>query len=415
MLSRHRATVIVVSALAVPLAIVGAAWGMHESRQAEAEEHAAAQRDAARTAVVQLIDDGAAVRAELGDRIDEGQETAAAGKTAKKGVLQALEETLSTAESHVEAPVPEVPAQDATAGSIAEARTEVEVWADGLEWMSGELARNIRAAEASQQEYRRAQAEKKTRAEKKARAAKERERAEASSITPEVLDQAVTDLEPLIEDAGFTVQWSEQVAVPADTLERLRARLAGAERAVAEAKSLLAGDPGRGDVAVGQAHRATVDAFDTLEEASWQARDAGADGSNGRISRDQLCLVSRSPEGLKQYLRCDAADAWERLGAAFEQEFGESLQAEYGYRAYDLQLWAMAVYGAGQAAQPGTSDHGWGQAIDLPEGDAWRFGGAYYEWLRANGPGYGWDNPAWARQGNGREEPWHFEFETTPG
>jgi len=32
-------------------------------------------------------------------------------------------------------------------------------------------------------------------------------------------------------------------------------------------------------------------------------------------------------------------------------------------------------------------------------------------WLRANGPMFDWDNPAWARTGRGGPfEPWHWEY-----
>lgn len=60
------------------------------------------------------------------------------------------------------------------------------------------------------------------------------------------------------------------------------------------------------------------------------------------------------------------------------------------------------------SASPGTSNHGWGLAVDLCpsaySGDAGR-------WLHEVGPAYGWANPAWAhRGGDGPCSPWHWEY-----
>lgn len=411
---RQRTVLIVAAALALPATILGVGWGVHQSREVAAEEVAAVQRADARADVARLVEEGRTARADLRERIAEGRATARAGRTAERGVMEALRESLSTAESHRGAAVPEVPPPDADAAALAAAREAAQGWRDDLEWMSGELARNIRAVEKSQHEFREAQEARKERErERAARAERDAARPDESRelrTLPEALDaldREVTDLPPLVEDAGFTIDWAEQAGVPADLVTSLRTRLGQAQEALAEGEA--AAGSGELGVVVG-AVRELDAAFAGLEEASWKARDAGADGTNGRLARGELCLVSHSPEGLKQYLRCDAADAWKRLGAEFEREFGVPLYAEYGYRAYDLQLWAMAVYGAGQAAEPGTSNHGWGEAVDLPDGEGWGFGEAYHEWLRAHAPEYGWDNPAWARQGNGREEPWHWEF-----
>jgi LAS superfamily LD-carboxypeptidase LdcB len=61
------------------------------------------------------------------------------------------------------------------------------------------------------------------------------------------------------------------------------------------------------------------------------------------------------------------------------------------------------------AAVPGTSNHGWALAVDLC-GGIQSFGTAEYAWMVANAPAFGWSNPPWARPGQGREEPWHWEF-----
>lgn len=67
--------------------------------------------------------------------------------------------------------------------------------------------------------------------------------------------------------------------------------------------------------------------------------------------------------------------------------------------------------GTASAATPGTSVHGWGNALDL--------GGLYsnygakrpaaYLWMSKNAGKYGYVNPAWASTKN-YWEPWHWEF-----
>lgn len=63
------------------------------------------------------------------------------------------------------------------------------------------------------------------------------------------------------------------------------------------------------------------------------------------------------------------------------------------------------------AATPGTSQHGWAAACDLsePESEV-GFGTAKYNWLDANAPRFGWENPSWAREGAYKPEYWHWEF-----
>jgi len=61
------------------------------------------------------------------------------------------------------------------------------------------------------------------------------------------------------------------------------------------------------------------------------------------------------------------------------------------------QWCAWQRYGKGRAAYPGTSNHGWGMAIDVEGVDA-------KKWVKKNGPKYGW---VWGEAPN---EDWHFTF-----
>jgi LAS superfamily LD-carboxypeptidase LdcB len=81
------------------------------------------------------------------------------------------------------------------------------------------------------------------------------------------------------------------------------------------------------------------------------------------------------------------------------------------YRTYASQV---RLYGQkpALAAVPGTSNHGWGLAVDLCGGIE-SFGTRQYAWMVANAGRFGWLHPEWADPGNGREEPWHWEYAGT--
>lgn len=138
--------------------------------------------------------------------------------------------------------------------------------------------------------------------------------------------------------------------------------------------------------------------------AGVSGRPAGVSGSNGRLADSELLKLSWT--GAK--LHKQAAPSFERLNAAFRAAFGRSISVTDGYRTYASQVALKAAKGR-MAATPGTSNHGWGFATDLGGGIN-RFGSPEYEWMMRNAPQYGWVNPDWARQGKGKEEPWHWEF-----
>lgn len=136
----------------------------------------------------------------------------------------------------------------------------------------------------------------------------------------------------------------------------------------------------------------------------------GPTGANGQIADANLCEL---PEG-GFHLRGDAARAWWRLSARYEREFGEPPCLTDAYRSLASQ---QRLYASkpGLAARPGTSNHGWGVAVDLC-GGVQSFGTREYEWLSVNAAKVGWTNPGWARRSGSRPEPWHWEFNgATPG
>jgi cell wall-associated NlpC family hydrolase len=128
---------------------------------------------------------------------------------------------------------------------------------------------------------------------------------------------------------------------------------------------------------------------------------------NGLIPPSAMC-----PLGVPGHsLRCDAAAAYRAMSAAFAVAFGSPICITDSYRSYASQV---RLYGEKPtlAAIPGTSNHGWGLAVDLCGGIE-HYGTAQYAWMKANAGRFGYLHPDWAEPGNGREEPWHWEYAGT--
>ena len=131
--------------------------------------------------------------------------------------------------------------------------------------------------------------------------------------------------------------------------------------------------------------------------------------SNGRISPDLLTALSWAPH---HTLRPDAAAQLELLNQAYRAEFGVPLTVVSSYRTILSQL-ANAEQMPELAAEVGTSNHGWGIAIDV-SGGAGTAGTPEHQWLRANAPEFGWVLPPWADVTGSKPELWHWEFWGTP-
>lgn len=126
---------------------------------------------------------------------------------------------------------------------------------------------------------------------------------------------------------------------------------------------------------------------------------------NGRIPEDALCPLWGTRG---QMLRADAAAAFDDMSRAYAQEFGAPICVTDSYRSYEEQV-AVAEEKPDLAAQPGTSNHGWGVATDLCDGIQ-SFGSRTHRWMQDNSMMFGWFLPAWAQQGGSKPEPWHWEF-----
>ena len=111
----------------------------------------------------------------------------------------------------------------------------------------------------------------------------------------------------------------------------------------------------------------------------------------------------------------DAVPDFNNMAKAYYNHFGgKKLGITDGLRTYQGQVKAkqkwIALGDPGNAATPGTSNHGFGVAVDI--GDGTGFDGDSYKWLKANARKYNWEHPHWARPKSegGKGEPWHFEW-----
>lgn len=118
---------------------------------------------------------------------------------------------------------------------------------------------------------------------------------------------------------------------------------------------------------------------------------------NGQIPAGQLASVGQGGHKLWG----PAAASWQNLVAAAAAD-GISIRITDSYRSYAEQVDLAERKGlyknGGLAAVPGTSPHGWGMAVDADVRDA-----ATMQWLKVNGPRFGWVETT-------PREPWHWEF-----
>lgn len=133
--------------------------------------------------------------------------------------------------------------------------------------------------------------------------------------------------------------------------------------------------------------------------------------TNGALSIAELTRVHH-PRGVAAYLRKDAAAAWEAMRQAALKERGVDLYPLgpiSAYRSFADQVRMKQYWSShGQprkAAVPGTSNHGWGLAVDVGDGDP-AVSQRMFDAINAIGHRFGWSHDEGARVG----EPWHFRY-----
>lgn len=150
-----------------------------------------------------------------------------------------------------------------------------------------------------------------------------------------------------------------------------------------------------------QSNKITQKAQNTYAGASPRKTSGGWGGySNGKIPIQAMVQIGRG-----QYLRADAAKAFNDLNWAFGQAFGRGISITDSYRTLSSQQ-RLAVTKPGLAATPGTSNHGWGVALDLGGGIN-NHGTAQNNWMKQHAGQFGF-GPLSGRMG--QKEPWHWEY-----
>lgn len=94
--------------------------------------------------------------------------------------------------------------------------------------------------------------------------------------------------------------------------------------------------------------------------------------SNGRLPQSSLGPITKAVGGAQVYLRKDAAKAFMAMNHEAETKYGTTLRAtgsKSAYRTLAQQEWLWDnvehPHDTNWVARPGTSNHGWGLAIDL--------------------------------------------------
>jgi hypothetical protein len=242
-------------------------------------------------------------------------------------------------------------------------------------------------------------------------------------------DQALREADTLATVQQIVSQQADQAAAQA-TAARVAAQSASAtvDAALAQQRELLAAEQAAQAARLGTAGYALNQLSNTnaanrlvarAELAALRAgltsagascrpgvtKDSAAGFGNGQIPAAALCPLWGAPG---QLLRADAAAAFARLSKAYAQQFGRPICVTDSYRSYSQQV-ALYATKPNLAARPGTSNHGWGVAVDLC-GGVQSFGTVEHTWLFTHAPLYGWFHPAWAEPTGSRPEPWHWEF-----
>ena len=143
-----------------------------------------------------------------------------------------------------------------------------------------------------------------------------------------------------------------------------------------------------------------------FEVPGWDEFSIGGEYQNGKLPKSVLRKVDAYGYGEvgHGYMHSSVSDqAQSMIDAA--KAAGHNLGINSTYRSYQAQVAAKAKHG-NAAAAPGTSNHGWGQAVDLWYSDAG------YKWLWKNASKFGFKHlEGWGLSPNTPDatEAWHWE------
>jgi LAS superfamily LD-carboxypeptidase LdcB len=220
-----------------------------------------------------------------------------------------------------------------------------------------------------------------------AQQALERTRQQVTALTRQAQQLADSSARRLRALNALADRTSAQLVAAQDELQQARARRAARLARVA-------------------AQRALAARMLSLDHGAAYCRTSNTGGmSNGQLDADALCPLWSAPG---QRLRTDASKAFNAMSRYHAKTLGAPLCVTDSYRSYAQQV---DVYHRkpGLAAVPGTSQHGWGLAVDLC-GGVQSYGTPAFNWMKANGPRFGFHHPAWAEPTGSRPEAWHWEY-----
>lgn len=129
--------------------------------------------------------------------------------------------------------------------------------------------------------------------------------------------------------------------------------------------------------------------------------------SNGEIPLDELTVIDypgvepTGPSLNPMRLKPDAAVAFYALLDAYHSETGDYLHVDEGYRDLATQWYWWNHSAPGNASYPGTSNHGWGAAVDFYQNDV-SYGNDKWSWLANNAATFGFTPLA--------SEAWHWNY-----
>ena len=147
---------------------------------------------------------------------------------------------------------------------------------------------------------------------------------------------------------------------------------------------------------------------------------------NGLLPQE-LIGQSISASGFPALFLKDVINDFDRLAIAFKNKFNQNLVLNDSYRTFNEQIKIKdkklreaksisdpekARKKKGEAAKPGTSNHGWGLAFDFNthyQGKS-GFQSETYNWMLYNAPRFGFHSPLILRDGAGTDESWHIEW-----
>jgi len=179
------------------------------------------------------------------------------------------------------------------------------------------------------------------------------------------------------------------------------------ERA-ADSNAVLAKMAGGGSVMAWNRKNAPPgESFDIIEakdppEGGWKKFAAGGKFKNGKLPDSELESIGNGHK-----LHKSVAKQFRAMMEAAKGDghaLGSGFRINSSYRSYERQAQLYKELGPGTAARAGTSNHGFGLAVDL-----WFTNGAF-KWLKKNGPKFGFDQIPHFRTNNpDGHEAWHWE------